>query len=85
VLAAPGGISPVNLEIRAGASPAVSFLLDEIDTGRVMDRVDPKSFLCLGNNQRSVLRPLLAGFKLFLGHDNFLLWVRLVLRELISA
>jgi hypothetical protein len=80
VLAAPGGISLVDLKIRASASPAVSFLLDEIDTGRVVERIDAKAFLGPGNYKRAVLGALLADIQLCLGHTSSFSVVKVLAR-----
>jgi hypothetical protein len=71
VLAAPGGVGLVELEVRAGARPPVAFLPDEVDVRRAVDGIDAKTFFGLAYDKRSVLGPLGAGLKLCLGNWSF--------------
>src|SRR5207245_1285642 len=54
VLAAPGGVAFVELEIGAGARPLVAVFPDDVNPGRIADGIDAEAFLGLGSNQRAV-------------------------------
>src|SRR5207244_10795369 len=73
VLAAPGGVAFVKLEIGASARPLVALFLDEVDLGGILDGIDAEAFLGRGSDQRAVLGVLLAGLKLCLSHTSSLL------------
>ena len=45
----------MDLKIRASASPAVGFLSDKVNVGRVVERIDAKAFLGPGDYKRAVL------------------------------
>jgi hypothetical protein len=60
----------VDLEIGAGASPAVSFLSDKVNVGRAVDRINPETLLGLGDHKRAVLSAFLADFNLLFGHAS---------------
>lgn len=64
MLAAPGGVGFVDFKIRAGACPPVTFLLDEVDVRRAVNRVDSEPFLGFGNYEGPVFGSFRADLKL---------------------